>query len=712
MMLQKVRQLLSRSDDGERPKGASGRWRVDERGSAKMQATSRVESPHPTIVADKSGIVVSVNSFAARVLQREGEDVRGWHIEDLLGFKLGLLELDPDQRAALTNEATGALSTIPGCAHRRDGTTFPVEVTCAVLYYRAAQFIVVHFCDVSARHAAEARVRQMSTALEQTAEHAVITDSNGVVLYVNRAFEAASGFSRGTVVGQRMELWKADSQDPSSYAKLWATLAKGSVFQGELVNCNSSGEPYVVEEQVAPFKDAVTGDTYYIATGRDVTERRFRDALTGLPSRAALMDNASRAVARFERELTTRPLALGFIDLDRFRYINDAHGKDVGDQVLLEVAGRIRSTVRRVDVVAHVSHLERDEFAVLLEELRAVEDVRRIGQRILEAIREPIVLPSGNSVVVGASIGFALTTSAHQKTPEILLRDAETAMRRAKATPDDACQVFDLAMHERARTRLQLEAELRGGIARREFVLHYQPVVSLATGEITSCEALVRWQHPTRGLVFPDEFIQIAEESGLIVPLGRLILEMACTQARAWVDSGSGVLSVAVNISTRQLTEGLFVEMVQECLESSNLPPEMLKLEITESVAARKPEETIATLHALRQLGVQLLMDDFGTGYSSLSRLCGFPLNKLKIDRSFVMHLPHSVQYGAIASTIVAMAHGLGLAVIAEGVETLEQARFVGAIGCEEMQGYLFSRPVEASTLEQLLKSGKKLQLG
>lgn len=675
-----------------------------------MQATSRVESPHPTIVADKNGIVVSVNSFASRVLQREGEDVRGWHIEDLLGFELGVFEKGPEQHATLANEATGALSTIPGCARRRDGTTFPVEVTCAALYYQAVQFIVLHFCDVSARHAAEARVRQLSTALEQTAEHAVITDSSGVVLYVNRAFEVASGFSRDTVVGQRMDWWKADSQDPASYARLWATLASGSVFQGEIVNCNSRGEPYVVEEQIAPFKDVVTGNTYYIATGRDVTERRFRNPLTGLPSRAALMENVFRAIARFERQLTTRPLALGFIDLDRFRHINEAHGTEIGDQVLLEVAERIRSTVRRVDVVAHVSHLERDEFAVLFEELRAVEDVRRIGQRILDAVREPLVLPSKNSIVVAASIGFALSTNG-QTTPETLLRDAETAMRRAKATPDDACQVFDLAMHERSRARLQLEAELWGGIARREFVLHYQPIVSLSTGEITSCEALVRWQHPTRGLVFPVDFIQIAEESGLIVPLGRLILEMACNQAREWKDSGSGVLSVAVNISTRQLTEGLLFEMVQECLSSSNLAPEMLKLEITESVAARKPDETIATLHALKQLGVQLLMDDFGTGYSSLSRLCGFPLNKLKIDRSFVVLLPQNAQHAAVASTIVAMAHGLGLEVIAEGVETIEQARFLRSIGCEEMQGYLFSKPVEASSLEQLLKSGKKLQL-
>ncbi|HEY5962023.1 MAG TPA: EAL domain-containing protein, partial [Polyangiaceae bacterium] len=292
--------------------------------------------------------------------------------------------------------------------------------------------------------------------------------------------------------------------------------------------------------------------------------------------------------------------------------------------------------------------------------------------------------------------------------PEGMLQDAETAMRRAKGTPDEPCQVFDVAMHERVQNRVHLEAELRGGIARDEFVLHYQPIVSLVTGSITSCEALVRWNHPTRGFVPPLDFISIAEESGLIVPLGQLVLEKACAQARSWQSLGRGELSVAVNVSARQLAEGHLVDVVERTLASTGLAPHLLKVEVTESIAATNPDATISTLRTLKNLGVQILIDDFGTGHSSLSRLTRFPLDKLKIDRCFVMNIPDSGHDSAVASTIVAMAHALGLSVIAEGVETMDQAAFLRFIGCEEMQGYLFSKPVDAATFGRLLEEDKR----
>lgn len=673
-----------------------------------MQASSRVESPHPTIVADTRGRVISINAFAASVLQRQHEDVRGWRVEDLLGFAIG----EPAPHTAIETgtslSATGALSTIPGLARRSDGSVFPVEVTCAALYHGSASFLVIHFCDVSARHASEARLRQLSTALEQTAEHAVILDSEGRILYANHAFELASGLSRADLLGTSLENLKCDRQDEAFYANIAATLTSGGVFQGEMLHRNAQGGLYAVEQQIAPFTDPITGTTYYIVTGRDVSERRLRDPLTGLPSRSAFLERVALSIARAERQVTARPFALGFVDIDRFKNINDAHGSIVGDQVLLEIAFRMRQDLRKTDTVALLSHLERDEFAILIDELRNAEDVRRIAQRLLEAIREPIVLSTGNTIAVTASMGFALM-SPNCSTPEALLQDAETAMRRAKTTPDDPCQVFDLAMHERARSRLQLETDLRAGISRREFVLHYQPIVSLITGEITSCEALVRWYHPTRGFVPPLDFIEIAEESGLIVPLGQLILQMACQQALAWTELGG--LSVAVNISPRQLTEGQLVDTVRHCLTSIGLPAALLKLEITESVAAKNPTESTVALQLLRDLGVQLLMDDFGTGYSSLSRLTRFPLHKLKVDRTFVAPLPDNSQAEAVTSTIVAMAHALGLEVIAEGVETLAQAKFLRAIGCEEMQGYLFSKPVAAEELTRLVQSRKRLEI-
>jgi diguanylate cyclase (GGDEF)-like protein len=481
-------------------------------------------------------------------------------------------------------------------------------------------------------------------------------------------------------------------------------------FCGEFVNRNARGELYVDEQKVTPLVDESSGERRYIVTGRVVTERKYRDSLTGLLTRAALLDRVGQAIARSARHPATAHFALLFVDIDRFRGVNDAHGMVMGDQVLMELGQRIRQTVRREDTLAQVGHLDRDEFAVLIEDLRHLEDARRVAQRLIEAIRDPIVLSNDATIVVTASIGIALSNSGHNE-PEAMLLDAETAMRRAKTVPEDPCQVFDLAMHERAQNRLRLESDLRDGIRREEFVLHYQPIVSFGTGGITSCEALVRWLHPTRGFVPPLDFIEIAEESGLIVPLGEQVLRMACHRARRWQTTGLGELSVAVNVSPRQLTEGRLCETIERTLGETGLPAKLLKIEITESVAATKPDAAVAVLSDLRALGVQLLIDDFGTGFSSLSRLTRFPLNKLKIDRSFVAKVPNSASDAAVATTIVAMAHSLGLGVIAEGVETQNQAAFLASIGCEEMQGYLFSKPIVAEAFEELVRSRRRFML-
>lgn len=687
----------------------SDAWRNDERSSAVMLASARVDSPHPTIVSDPDGKMISLNAFAALILQRQDEAVYGLPVEEVLGFSIRANSSTTDEPPQ-SGRANAARSTFSERARRRDGTTFPVEVTCAQFLCQTQRFTIVHFCDVSARYAAETRLRQLSSALEQIADHAVITSADGTILYVNRAFEDMTGYLRDSAIGKTMNLVKSGKHNATFYAALWATLRSGGVFRGEMTNRNARGDLYIDEQRISPFTDEVTGETYYIATGRDVTDRHFRDPLTGLPTRAALLDRVAQAIARSERQSTRSYFALVFIDLDRFRSVNDAHGNLVGDEVLVEIGGRVRQAVRRVDAVAHVSHLDRDEFAILLEGLRNPEDVRLVAQRLINAIREPIAVSDRSSVVVTASIGIAFPTAGHV-TPEAILHDAEIAMRRGKATPDEPCQVFDLAMHERAQNRLHLETELRAGINRDEFVLHYQPIVSLASGKITSCEALVRWNHPTRGFVPPLDFIGIAEESGLIVPLGQLVLENACRQALSWQALGRGDISVAVNVSTRQLTECHFVEVVAKTLTTTGLAPHLLKIEVTESVAAANPDATIAVLHALKSLGIELLIDDFGTGHSSLSRLTRFPLNKLKIDRSFVMKIPNSRHDTAVASTIVAMAHSLALGVIAEGVETQDQALFLRSLGCEEMQGYLFSRPVPASDFEQLLRSDKRLSI-
>lgn len=704
-----VRHCSSEPQHAPDPRPSGNGWSLDERQSAVLPAASAVHSPHPTVVVDEGGQVVSMNPFAAELLQFDSDHVRGWNIEALLGFTMESL-LDPQDAPREDAGSSGAKSTIARRIQRSDGSSVPVEITCAQFQCRVQRFTVVHFCDVSARQAKDMRLQQLSSALEQIADHAVITDADGTILYVNRAFENVTGYSHTAAVGHSMNLIKSGKHGPEFYAELWAALRAGHVFRAEFINRNARGDLYIDEQNISPFVDDASGATYYIATGRDVTERRLRDPLTGLPSRTALVDRIAQAIVRRERDPDAHPFALAFIDLDRFKSVNDAHGLAAGDYILVEIGKRIRQSVRKADAVAHVSHLDRDEFAVLLEEPRGIEDVRRVAQRLFESIREPVVLADGTTIVVTASIGIA-SPNERSTTPESLLQDAETAMRRAKATPEEPCQVLDPLMHERARNRLRFESELRSAIKCDEFVLHYQPIVSLTTGHVTSCEALVRWIHPTRGFVPPLDFIGIAEETGLIVPLGQLVLEKACRQAQAWHVSELGSISVAVNVSARQVSEGHLVDMVREALASTGLPPNLLKIELTESAAAGDPDVAIAVLRGLKELGVELLIDDFGTGYSSLSRLTRFPLHKLKIDRSFVTNIPDNGHDSTVASTIVAMAHSLGLGVIAEGVETKEQADFLRFIGCEEMQGYLFSKPVEALAFERLVRSGVKMLL-
>lgn len=688
----------------------SSHWQRERFNSATIVAAARVDCPHPTVVLDDQHRVISLNSYAALLLDRNERDVRGWRVEELLGFSLDLSDFSSDAPPPPRRDAYAAQSTFSERVRRRDGTTFPVEVTCAQLHAQGRVFTILHFCDVSARHAAETRLRQLSSALEQIADHAVITDADGRILYVNRAFEQVTGFSRESAIGQTMSIINSGRHDEAFFTSLWNTIRAGQVFRGEIVNRKVSGDLYIDEQFISPYIDEQTGATYYIATGRDVSERKLRDPLTGLPTRDALLARVELAMARMRRSPDVACYALMFIDLNRFKNVNDAHGNLVGDRVLVETGNRILQTLRECDVVSQACHLDRDEFALFVDELSCFEEVRRIAQRLDSAIRMPILVPGGVPVVVTASIGIATPTAGHV-TPEAILQDAETAMRKAKSTPDEPCQVFDIAMHRRAQSRLHLESDLRTAIARDEFVLHYQPIISFATGRITSCEALVRWLSSTRGFVSPLEFIEIAEETGLIVPLGRLVLEKACRQARRWQQRGYCNLSVAVNVSTHQLFEDHFVETVQQILAETALDPHLLKIEITESAAACNPESTIAVLLALKALGISLLIDDFGTGHSSLSRITRFPLHKLKIDRSFVTRIPNSHNDNAIASTIVAMAHGLGLGVIAEGVETLEQAAFLHQLGCEEMQGYLFSKPVAASDFEQLLISDKRLAI-
>ena len=437
-------------------------------------------------------------------------------------------------------------------------------------------------------------------------------------------------------------------------------------------------------------------------TDRKLAEEQLRfealhDSLTGLANRSLLADRLTHSLARSNRDPENR-FALLYIDLDEFKVINDSLGHQVGDKLLIEVARRLSACARKVDTIAripgdHVARIGGDEFVMLLEDLAAPEDALRVAERIHSALAEPFNL-GVHDLVARGSIGVATSDGSYAR-PEEVLRDADIALYQAKQAGKSCTCVFDPQMHQRAMTRWSTETELRRAIERDEFELHYQPIVDGA-GRLAALEALVRWRHPVRGLVMPDAFISVAEETGLIVPLGKLVLANACRQLRRWQREIPSLaqMAVGVNISHRQFVSPAVVDDVARILDETGLAPQSLRLEVTETAAMQNAAQTIETMARLRAMGILIYMDDFGTGYSSLSQLQRMPLDALKIDREFVKDMNRDETSRSIVDSIIALAHTMSLRVIAEGVETAEQAARLADSGCDYLQGYYFGRPM------------------
>ncbi|MDT5268997.1 MAG: hypothetical protein QOH49_1183 [Acidobacteriota bacterium] len=482
-----------------------------------------------------------------------------------------------------------------------------------------------------------------------------------------------------------------------------------SSYQAELRFCHKSGKEVWAHLGMSLVRDGDAQPLHLIFQIQDITDRKraesqllhdaFHDALTGLPNRALFMDHVKMAIQRSRRS-GDRLFAALFLDLDRFKIINDSLGHMVGDQLLVGIAHRLEACLRPGDTVARLGG---DEFTILLEDLASTEDAIDVARRVQEAVTQPFNI-GGHEVFTTASIGIALSNTGYERA-EDLLRDADTAMYRAKMEGKKRHVVFDKAMHDRAMEILQLETDLRRAITRKEFFLNYQPIVDLETGRVASFEALVRWRHPERGLVMPGDFVPVAEETGLIVPLGLWVLNEACRQMREWQRQGvtDSSVTMSVNLSGRQFSQADLIEQISSALREAGLKAVNLKLEITESMVMENFDTAIDMLTQLRILGVGLSIDDFGTGYSSLSYLHRFPIDTLKIDRSFVTQMTDNSENAEIVRTIVTLARSLDMEVVAEGVETADQLRQLSDLGCDYGQGYLFSRPVGAGQAAELL---------
>ena len=639
------------------------------------------------------------------------ERITGWSRAEAIGrtdVDLGLW-IDPMDRAALLQilATQDAVRDLEWEARTRSGGRRHLLGSVERVRLGDESCLLMVGQDITERVRIETEMSKLSRALEQTADAIMITDAHGRIEYVNPAFERTTGFDRREVTGNSPTLLKSGRHGAEFYAELWRTILHGEVFSEVFINRRKDGSLFYEEKTITPLTDELGRITHFIASGKDISERMqvqerlqylaHHDTLTELPNRALLMDRLKQALARARWH--RRLVGVLFIDLDRFKVINDTLGHDAGDRLLQTLGERFRSAVRERDTVARLGG---DEFAILLDEIASVNDIAGVAKKVLAALAPPFVV-DGRELFVTASIGVALYPNDGEDS-STLLKHADIAMYRAKDLGRNNYQFYSSEMSAKAFERLTLESSLRRALAREEFLLHYQPQIDVASGRVTGVEALLRWQHPELGLVLPNDFVPLLEETGLIVPVGEWVLRTAAQQACAWAAAGFADLVVGVNISGRQFNTAGFAQAVSRILSETGACGGNLEFEITEGVVMHDSPESLARLEALNGLGVRLAIDDFGTGYSSLSYLKRFPIDTLKIDGSFVRDVTHDPDDASIVTAILAMARGLKLRVVAECVETAAQFEFLRARGCDAVQGFLVNPALAPAAFDEALR--------
>ena len=644
------------------------------------------DAPDGIVVLDQEGIVRYANKASGSLLRCGAHELVG----ACLGFPLA-----PDAATELE---------LPGL----NGSWRVAEMRVAETQWEGDPAYVALLRDVTARKEIEQRLELSDKVFRNTQDGIVVTDGDGHSISVNPAFTAVTGYLPDEVLGCNPKLLKSGRHGDDFYQAMWETIRGCGQWQGEIWNRRKNGEVYPAWMNISAIHDGSGNAVYYVAVFSDISlvkqnEERLRqlahyDALTGLPNRVLLTDRLHQAIAHAQRNDSL--VGVLFLDLDRFKLVNDTLGHRAGDQLLQEVAMRLESCIRAEDTVARLGG---DEFIIVLPNLHSSAGAAYVAEKIIEVLATPFAL-QGHDLFATASIGIAVYPTTGDS-PETLIKHADIAMYQAKEHGRNNYLYFRRGHDEQSRDLFELENGLRHALERNELRLVYQPEVEIETGRIVAVEALLRWKHPERGEIPPSEFIPIAEDSGMIGPIGEWVLRQACTQNRAWQSQGLPPIRVAVNLSVRQLRHVRFAEKVAEILDETGLDADWLEVELTESTVMQHARETMGILWQLKSMGIRLSIDDFGTGYSALNYLKRLPVDTLKIDRSFIEGIESDSNDKAISDAIIALGNSLKLRVVAEGVETEHQVGFLRDHHCCDAQGFFFSTPLESDALARLMAS-------
>ncbi|MGA2429024.1 MAG: EAL domain-containing protein [Candidatus Acidiferrum sp.] len=594
---------------------------------------------------------------------------------------------------------------------KKGGKQIQIDLTVSPIYDASGGVVGVSTIarDITERVKSEERLRLWSRVLAQSTEGIFVCDPQERILLANTAFEQLTGFSTGEVLGKTPRILQSGRQDRAFYSNMWKSVLETGAWRGEMWNRRKNGEFYVEWLSISAVYDHKGTVTHYVGIFSDVTVRKQAeerivhlanyDALTDLPNRVLLMDRLNQLTKAAQRRKSK--VAVVFIDLDRFKEVNDSLGHDAGDLLLKTLAKRLSDAVRDEDTVARLGG---DEFVVVFQGLHEAQEVTLLAQKLLSCLVLPVTL-NGYELTVTASLGISLYPD-DAADGQGMIRNADAAMYQAKGAGRNAFHFYTSDLNDRALELLSMENALRRAIERQEFVLHYQPQINIGSGAIVGAEALIRWNHPELGLVMPGKFISIAEERGLIVPIGNWVIEEATRQAGVWQNAGISI-PIAVNVSAVQFRQKDFVEQLANSVRKHGITPSRIELELTEGIIMRDAETTIKILERLHEIGFQLSIDDFGTGFSSLNYLRRFPIDKIKIDRSFVSDVTQSESAASIVTAVISLAQSLKLKVIAEGVQTKEQLEILRVQRCDDAQGFLFSPALVSGEFEKLVYDWK-----